>query len=174
MDISKLSEKISHYEFLVNLIPGSALCFILSYIGYPILDYNMVVCIAICYLVGLINGRFASLVIEGLCRITKFIKWKEYEFYIAAKEKRPYIEKMQEEANMFRSFVSVFFVSIIAYGVKQILPLCDFLQQNGFCILMALLFLLFLFSYRKQTNKYVVKNIDEELGNVDKNNSKKE
>lgn len=159
--ITKLSEKISHYEILNNLIPGTALCFILSYLGYPILDYGVGTCAMICYLVGLINNRFSSLIIEGVCRTTKFVKWRKYELYNLAKKERPFVETMLENANMYRAFVSVFFVSLVAYGIQKILPKSTFLQDYGLCILLSSLFLLFLFSYRKQVNKYVVKSIDE-------------
>ena len=159
--ISKISEKISRYEILNNLIPGTALCFILSYIGYPILDYSAGVCVMICYLVGLINSRFSSLVIEWLCRKTKLIKWRNYSLYNSAKKERPFVGTLQEIANVYRAFVSVFFVSLIAYGIQKLLPNCTFLQDYGLWILLSLMFLLFLLSYRKQVNEYVIKHIDE-------------
>lgn len=159
--ISKISEKISRYEIINNLIPGTALCFILSYIGYPILDYSAGVCVMICYLVGLINSRFSSLIIEWLCRKTKLIKWRDYSLYNSAKKERPFVGTLQEIANMYRSFVSVSLISLIAYVIQRILPQCVFLQNNGIWILIVLLLVLFFFSYRKQVNEYVVKNIDE-------------
>lgn len=159
--ISKISEKISRYEIINNLIPGTALCFILSYIGYPILDYSASVCVMICYLVGLINSRFSSLIIEWLCRKTKLIKWRDYSLYNSAKKERPFVGTLQEIANMYRSFVSVSLISLIAYVIQRILPQCVFLQNNGIWILIVLLLVLFFFSYRKQVNEYVVKNIDE-------------
>jgi len=159
--ILKILESISRYEILNNLIPGTALCLILSYMGYPILDYNFGACIVICYILGFINGRFSSLVIEWLCKKTKFIKWRDYSLYNSAKKERPFVSTLQENANMYRAFVSVFFISLIAYIMQLILSECVFLQKNGFWILMILLFVLFLFSYRKQVNDYVVKNIDE-------------
>lgn len=115
----------------------------------------------ICYLAGLINNRFSSLIIEWLCRKTKLIKWRDYSLYNSAKKERPFVDTLQEIANMYRAFVSVFFVSLIAFGIQKLLPYCTFLQDYGLWILLSLMFLLFLFSYRKQVNEYVVKNIDE-------------
>ena len=156
----KLFEKISKYEIVNNLIPGTALCFILSYIGYPILDYNFGICLIICYFVGIINGRFSSIVIETICKKTKFIKWKDYKLYNKAKEKDSFIVTLQEDANMYRSFISVFLIALIAYFVQIILSEYDFLNNHGLWILMLLLLILFLFSYRKQI-KYVEKHIDK-------------
>lgn len=171
--LSKLSEAFSRYEILNNLIPGSALCFILSYMGYPILDYSVGVCIVICYLVGLINSRFSSLVVEGICRNTKLVKWREYEQYNLAKKERPFLESLLESANMYRSFVSVFLIALVAYGIQKILPECAFLQRYNLWILLSLLLFLFLFSYRKQVNNYVVKNIDEVQREHDESESNK-
>lgn len=159
--LTKLLETFSRYEILNNLIPGSALCLILSYLGYPILDYNFGVCIVICYLMGFINGRFSSLVIEWFCKKTKLIKWRKYSLYNSTKKERPFVETLQEIANVYRAFISVFLISLFAYVIQRILPHCVFLQNNGIWILIVLLLVLFLFSYRKQVNEYVVKNIDE-------------
>lgn len=167
--LTKLLEKISHYEILNNLIPGSALCFILSYLGYPILDYNIWACIVICYLVGIVNSRFSSVVIEPICRKTHFIQWRDYELYNKAKKERPFIATLLECANMFRAFTSVFLISLCAYGIMQLSIKWIWLAQNGIWILLIALLVLFAFSYRKQINEYVVKNIDEVNNNTPEN-----
>lgn len=159
--LTKLFEKISHYEILNNLIPGSALCLILNYIGYPILEYNGWVCIVICYLVGIINSRFSSVAIEWICKKTHLIEWRDYELYNKAKKERPFIATLQESANMFRAFFSVFFISLCAYGIMKLSIKWTWLAQYGMLILLVALLLLFALSYCKQINKYVVKNIDE-------------
>ena len=164
--LTKLLEKISHYEILNNIIPGSALCLILSYIGYPILEYNVWACIVICYLVGIVNSRFSSIVIEWICRKTHFVKWRDYELYNKAKKERPFIVTLQESANMFRAFSSVFVISLCGYGLMELSTKWIWLTQNGIWILLVALLVLFAFSYRKQINKYVVKNIDEVNNNT--------
>lgn len=163
---TKLLEKISHYEILNNLIPGSALCFILSYIGFPILDYNVWAGIVICYLVGIVNSRFSSVFIEPICRKTHIIQWRDYKLYNKAKKERPFIASLLESANMFRSFVSVFFISLCAYGIMLLSIKWVWLAQNGLWLLLLALMVLFVLAYRKQINKYVVKNIDEIINNT--------
>lgn len=167
--LTKLLEKISHYEILNNLIPGSALCFILSYIGYPILNYNVWACIVICYLVGIVNSRFSSVVIELICRKTHFIQWRDYELYNKAKKERPFIATLLGNANMFRAFTSVFLISLCAYGLMRLSTKWIWLAQNGIWMLLVTLLVLFAFSYRKQINEYVVKNIDEVNNNTPEN-----
>lgn len=166
--ITKLFEKISRYEILNNLIPGSALCFILSYLGYPILDYNVWTSIVICYLVGIVNSRFSSIVIEPICKKTHFVRWRKYEHYNKAKKERPFIVTLQESANMYRAFISVFLISICAYGLMKLSIKWTWLALNGIWILLVALLVLFALSYRKQINEYVIKNIDETINETAK------
>lgn len=159
--IEKMLEKLTYYEFLNYLIPGTVLSFILKYLGFQIFSNEVFVNIIICYLVGLINSRFSSVCIEELLKKTKFIKWKKYEEYYNAKKARPFIEKFMAHANMYRAFISVFVLSIGAFLYKEFVCGWKFASNNGDWILLILLLILFLFSYRKQINEYVVKNIEE-------------
>ena len=158
--LTKIFEKISKYEIVNNLIPGTALCFILSYIGFPILDYNFGICLIICYLAGIINGRFSSVVVESICKKRKWVEWNDYKSYNKAKKARPFVETLQGDANMYRAFASVFFIALIAWGVQIFLSQFDFVKNYGLGFLIGLLVPLFFCSYIKQI-KYVGKHIDE-------------
>lgn len=159
--ISLLIKSISRYEFLNNLIPGVMLCYILKSIGYDFIDNNWLINFIIYYFAGLINSRFSSLIIESLCKKTSFIKWRDYSSYSKAKMKRPFIATMQELANMYRSMAFVFMIALFFVLYKQISKHCILFDNNDYWIGLILLFILFIFSYRKQVNNYVVKNIDE-------------
>lgn len=159
--LTKLLEKVSHYEIVNNLIPGAALCFILSYIGYPILDHDFGKCVIVCYLMGVVNSRFSSLFVEWLFRKSHFIEWRNYDLYCRAKKEKPFVGTLLEIANMYRAFVSVFIISLAAYGLMLLSGKWLWLSQNSTWVLLVLALVLFAFSYRKQTNEYVVKNIDE-------------
>lgn len=160
--ISDLSKKISRYEIMTNLIPGFVLFAILNRLGYDMASRNEIwLQLCVCYILGLINNRFSSLAIEGLCRACKIIKWRDYDLYNKAKVERPFIATMQESANMYRSFASLFLLSLSAVIYKCICDKCQWMNENGYWIVLILLFLLFMFSYRKQVNEYVIKNIDE-------------
>ena len=77
--------KISRYEIITNLIPGTLLLFILSLIGFDILFDNVVLNIISSYYVGLVNNRFSSLCIEGVMRKFKWVEWRDYNKYNKAK-----------------------------------------------------------------------------------------
>lgn len=160
--ISDLSKKISRYEIMTNLIPGFVMYAIFTRLGYEIsFGSEIWLQICVCYILGLINGRFSSLVIEGVCRTCKFVKWRGYDLYNNAKTERPFIAALQESANMYRSFASLFLLALLAVFYKWMCCNCSWICDNGYWIVLILLFFLFLFSYRKQVNEYVVKNIDE-------------
>lgn len=153
--------KISRYEIITNLIPGTLLLFILSLIGFDILFDNVVLNIISSYYVGLVNNRFSSLCIEGVMRKFKWVEWRDYNKYNKAKAARPFIATLQETANQFRAFTSMFVLALLSVAYHSIQSVWPLAQKYGYIVILFLLFLLFIFSYRKQVNDYVVKNIDE-------------
>ena len=159
--ISSLIKSLSRYEFINNLIPGVLLCYILKHIGYDFIGNNWFTNLIVGYYAGLINSRFSSLIIEEICRKLSFIEWRDYDSYNKAKESRPFITTMQELANMYRALTSVFIIALLALLYKKISIYCIWLDNNDFWIGLILLLILFLCSYRKQVNNYVIKNIDE-------------
>lgn len=159
--VTSFIKTISRYEFLNNLIPGIILCHILKYVGYDFITNNWLADFVIYYFAGLVNGRVSSLIIEYLCKKTSFIEWRDYSRYNRAKNKRPFIATMQEIANMYRSMASIVMIALLVLLYKAIANHCVWFNDNDYWIGLILLFILFLFSYRKQVNNYVVMNIDE-------------
>lgn len=160
--ITDISKKISRYEIINNLIPGFVLFVVLKQLGFQQLNIEETwLQIVVCYILGLINSRFSSLIVEGLSRKLKFIEWRDYAKFNETKAKRPFVATLQESANMYRAFASLFLLSLLAVLYKVICENCSWMQSNGYWIVLILLFLLYIFSYRKQVNDYVIKNIDE-------------
>lgn len=159
--LSKVLDKISRYEIMTNLIPGALLLFLLDKIGFDVIADSTAVNIIACYFIGLINNRFSSLCIEEPLKALKLIQWREYELYNKAKKARPFVATLQETANQFRALAAVFLLALLAILYKWLQSVCPFMMDYGFIIIIALLLVLFVASYRKQVNDYVVKNIDE-------------
>lgn len=157
----KLFDTISKYEIVTNLIPGALLAYILSYIGYELFFENVFINIIVCYYVGVVNNRFSSLCLEELMRRAKWIEWRDYDKYNKAKQERPFVATLQQTANQFRAFTAVFVLAILAFFFKLLQNNCNFFDKYGYLFLVGALFFLFFFSYRKQVNDYVIKNIDE-------------
>ena len=165
--IESLLGKISRYEIITNLIPGALLAFILERIGFSIFAESAFINVLICYYVGLINNRFSSLCVEEPLKRWRLIQWRDYDKYNRAKKDRPFIATLQETANQYRSFTSVFILSILAIGYHSVQNLWYFAAEYGNIFIIVLLFFLFFFSYRKQVNEYVVKSIDEAVNDKD-------
>lgn len=157
----KLFSKFSKYEILNHLIPGVVLCYMLRTIGYPIWGGDWTANIIVAYFVGMVCSRFSSLCIEEPFKKFKWIEWREYEKYNKAKTERPFIALLQENANMYRSLAGAFVIALVAIGYYKLRLLCPFFIKVELPVLVLLLALLYIFSYRKQINDYVVKNIDE-------------
>lgn len=159
--IIKVFDKLSKYDIVVNLIPGSILVYILYVEGFSILADSTIVNILICYYAGLINNRFSSLCVEGFFRLCRIVPWRDYSLYNKAKKERPFLTTLQENANQYRAMASVFFLAMVAWGYKKLALMISWLDDYSLILLILLLMLLFAFSYRKQVKDYVVKNIDE-------------
>lgn len=91
----------------------------------------------------------------------KWVEWRDYNKYNKAKAARPFIATLQETANQFRAFTSMFVLALLSVAYHSIQSVWPLAQKYGYIVILFLLFLLFIFSYRKQVNDYVVKNIDE-------------
>lgn len=82
--MERLPERISAYELLNNLIPGAVLyALVCWHTGSHLLD-NLFLEMVVCYFVGLITGRFGSLVIEPPFKKLKVIEMKDYGDFIGA------------------------------------------------------------------------------------------
>lgn len=161
MDLGKLIiEKLSPYNFLTNILPGTVLCIVLKYlIGYNLLLEDIYLASILFYFVGMVNSRVGSLIVEPFLKWTKWLIFAPYPDFVKAEQKDSKITLLSQENNTYRSYVSVMFISIIAYLYKNYLAVFDFIKEYETVILLILIGLLFLCAYRKQTN-YVKKRVE--------------
>jgi uncharacterized membrane protein YozB (DUF420 family) len=88
----------------------------------------------------------------------KFIKFADYPDYVNASKTDSKLEILSEANNMYRTFVSMFSIFFLIIGFQSISEYFNILKDKQDLIVLSILFLLFLFSYRKQTN-YITKRI---------------
>jgi hypothetical protein len=150
--MTELLNKLSSYNLFNNLLPGTLFVFLASEITHR--DYvqrNVLVALALYYLVGLVISRFGSLVIEPLFLKLSFIRFAEYGQFIEAAKRDEKIEIFSEINNMYRTLCSLFaLLSVLILYVKVVVRF-PFLSNNAPAILSIVLFITFAFSYRKQT-----------------------
>ena len=150
--LTKLIEKLSSYQILNYLIPGSVFCVLLKHlVEYDIIHFSMVENVIICYFVGMVNSRLGSLILYPILKKTKFIKEAEYPDFVAAEKKDSKVTILSDINNVFRSFTNVMLLLLCSLGIKNIDCISNFVIGNIDWIAIISLFIIFLFSVRKQT-----------------------
>ena len=152
--IKTLIDKLSQYNFVTNILPGTMLCLMLKHIvGYDLFVTNEWYQMGIIfYFVGMVNNRFSSLVIELTMKKTKIVKFSNYKEFIDEKKKDSKITVLSMENNVFRSYISVCTISLIASLFKLIADNVNWIDEWKMQFLLVALLLLFMLSYRKQTS----------------------
>lgn len=165
--MEKLLEKLTSYNLFNYLLPGIIFSVLLEKTtNYSIIQENIVVEAFLAYFIGLLISRISSLIIEPILKKVKFVKFTDYKDFVLASENDSKIELLSESNNMYRVFISLFVVLIIVNIYEQLLQQILGAYMNF--IMFVLLLLLFLFSYRKQTN-YITQRVE-----IYKNKQKKE
>lgn len=144
--------KLSSYDIFVNLVPGALFVFFLSLTGIYRLEPNSVVGeLVVYYFVGLVISRVGSVVIEPILKLTRVVKYGAYSEFIKAAEKDPKIQILLEAANLFRTVLALVLICAVAYNWNAIRAAAGLSDWTWVMICLALLALLFLVSFRKQS-----------------------
>ena len=160
----EIIEKISSYNLFNNLLPGVLFVYVISNItNFNLLVDNVLIAIFLYYFIGIVISRFGSLAIEPLLRKIKFVHFADYEYFLSASEKDNKIELLSGENNVYRTFISLFvFILLTLIYDKIAVRFCISIESTIIALIIVLL-VLFLFSYRKQTN--FIRNRVERLNN---------
>lgn len=152
--------RISSYNLLNNLIPGAIFCVLLkTFVGYDFISVEIIELLIVFYFSGMVIGRIGSLIIEPVLRTMKVIDNRDHKLYVAAEQKDEKISSISETNNIYRSIITVVFITIIVKLFRIVTTMqWDFGNILEWLLLLALLFL-FVLAYRKQT-KYLVSRID--------------
>lgn len=152
--IKILIDKLSQYNLVTNILPGTVLCLMLKHIvGYNLFVMNEWYQMGIIfYFVGMVNNRFGSLVIEWTVKKTKIVEFSKYKEFVVAEKKDSKITTLSMENNVFRSYISVCTISLITSLFKLIADNVNWVDEWKMHFLLAALLLLFTLSFRKQTS----------------------
>lgn len=152
-------EKLSSYNIFNYLLPGVLFAGLGEQItSFSLIHENWIIGMFLYYMTGLIISRIGSLILEPLLKKTKFVRFADYKDYVEATKVDSKIEIFSEQNNMYRTLSSLLIVLVILKvfdELKYLWPFGD--DANGFIIL-AIFLLVFLLSYRKQT-QYVVQRV---------------
>lgn len=166
MEILKLViDKLSQYNFLTNILPGTVLCIILKYIvGYDLIPDDYYQAGIVFYFVGMVNSRVGSLVIEPILKAISWVKFAPYSEFLRAEKEDAKLTILSQENNVFRSYISLMFISILGYIYKSCSLDLRLSLNNESLVLIVILFVLFLFAYKKQTS-FVRKRVENFIKN---------
>lgn len=166
--LAQLVEKISSYNIVNNLYPGILFVYVLKIMfGTNLLLNNWFENLIVFYFVGMVLSRIGSIIIEPVMKKINIIKYAPYQDYVKASSIDPLVDTLSETNNTYRTLLSTF-ICVFMYKLgASINEIClkneiTFLQENRDWILLALLILLFVFSYVKQTS-YVRKRVESVL-----------
>lgn len=161
--LSVFIDKLSHYSFVTNILPGAVLCIILKdLIGYDLFVTKEWYLLGIIfYFVGIVCNRFGSVCVEPLLKPkrTESEKRSDYTNFMKAEQLDSKVITLNTENNVFRSYVSVCALSVIALGFRGLTELWPIIAKYQAIIVLVLILVLFVFSYRKQT-KYVRERVE--------------
>jgi hypothetical protein len=151
--MNELLNKISSYNVFNYLLPGVIFAVLTSdSIHYPIVQRDVITGAFVYYFVGLSISRFGSLVIDPLLKRLSFVKFADYKNFLDASKKDPQIEVLSEANNTYRTLSSLFSLFLMLKAYARIEGRFPILKGWDATVLAALLLVMFLFSYRKQTS----------------------
>lgn len=151
--------KLSSYNIFNYLLPGTLFAGIGSQISsYSLIETNLLVAPFLYYFYGLIISRIGSLVIEPVLKKLGFLKYADYDAYVAASRDDASLDRLSEVNNMYRTLCSLLLVlGLLAVfdTMAQAYPVVEMVAR--YLGALALL-VMFLFSYRKQA-QYIAKRV---------------
>ena len=153
-------QKLSTYNIFNYLVPGIVFVALLrQYTSFDLIVDELFIGAFLYYFIGLVISRIGSLIIEPILRKSGIVKFSEYSKFISASKKDDKIELFSEINNMYRTFISMLLILIIAVTYENIGFLMTLNETLKSIIGLLFLALLFLLSYKKQT-KYINKRIN--------------
>ena len=155
--MEKLLEKLTSYNLFNYLLPGIIFSVLLeTTTNYSIIRKDIMIEAFLAYFIGLIISRVSSLIVEPCLKKIGFVRFYGYRWFVATEKDNKSLKVLSEVNNMYRVFISLFFILIIIILYENCFQ--DLLSGYINYILVVGLLILFLFSYRKQT-QYITKRI---------------
>ncbi len=162
--MNNVIEKLGSYQIMTNLLPGAFFGIALRFffelslptenIGEEILVY---------YFIGFAINRIGSLIVKPILEKMKFIQEAPYPDYLKAVKVDAKLDILSETNNYFRSSLTCFVLLPIVALMHMLIANVSWIEKCWKGCVIAFLIVLFLFSYRKQTD--IVKRRTEAINN---------
>ncbi len=157
--MSEILDKLSSYNLFNYLFPGALFVALSGQVSTRnFTQDDILVALFTYYFIGLVISRFGSLLLEPFLKKTRFLNFANYNSYLSALEKDKKIDELSEANNMYRTLCSLFICLLGLVALDSIVAKFPELESIISHISIIILLILFLFSYRKQTN-YINKRV---------------
>jgi len=151
--MNELLSRLSSYNVFNYLLPGIVFAvFAGEVIHYPVAQRDVFTGAFLYYFLGMVVSRFGSLVIEPVLKRLAFVKFADYRDFVAASKEDSKLDILSETNNTYRTLASLFILLLLLKGFVKLEAYVPCLTRWHGTILTALLVIMFLFSYRKQTS----------------------
>jgi len=163
-----LLDKLSSYNIFNYLFPGVLFAVLADKLtSYKLLIDNVVIGVFVYYFLGLVVSRVGSLILEPLLKQIRILHFTPYEDYVRASKLDGKIELLSEINNMYRTLSSVFICLLFLYFYGFLEKKYTVISDYSLVLAIILLMILFVFSYRKQSDyikvrvKRAIKTVDD-------------
>jgi len=154
-----LLDKISSYNLFNYLLPGILFVCISKYFtDYNFIQDNNLIGAFLYYFIGMVISRFGSMFVEPILKRISFLKFADYKSFIVASKKDDKIELFSEVNNTYRTITALFIILLLVKIYNHIQVIWNIPLNITYLIVVVVILVIFLFSYRQQTN-YITKRI---------------
>lgn len=157
--MKEILDKISSYNLFNYLLPGTVFVFLLAKISViNLIQKDILIGGFLYYFIGLVISRIGSVIIEPLLSKLNFIKFADYSDFVTYSKVDTKIDILSESNNMYRTIIALILCLLLTKLFTWITEISGLTKIWSYIILLIVILILFLFSYRKQTN-YITKRI---------------
>lgn len=144
-------EKLDTYQILTNLFPGFFFGLGLRYLfNFQLATSGAITDIVVFYFMGLIVGRFGSVVVEPCLEKLHLIRRSPYSAFLKAEKCDAKISSLLTACNYFRSLLAGVLLFPVIWLLKLLALQWQWFGSHWKVVLVFSLILLLFASYRKQ------------------------
>lgn len=157
--MNEFLSKLSSYNIFNYLFPGVLFAAIGNEItSYPLIQKDIVIGVFIYYFFGMVISRVGSIIIEPLLKWTGVINFASYKDFVIASKFDEKIDLLSEVNNTYRTLISLFICLLALKCFEFIINYLSIGSTLYQILTIFFLILLFIYSYRKQSN-YITQRI---------------
>ncbi len=158
--MSELISKISSYNLFNYLFPWIIFTILTKYlIWIDFIQSELVLWVFLYYFIWATISRIWSLIIEPLFKLIGLIEFADFKDYLIAEKGDKKISDLLEISNMYRTTIAIF---LLLFWIKLYIFIQNyvpFMNEYKKMIVIILLFILYIVSYKKQVS-YIKKRVD--------------